>query len=54
MFLSARLQWSFTIHSSQKVQKPASEMAWGSNSAHGIGDLYICEGTTDDEAYVGI
>ena len=27
------------------VQKPASVMVWGCVSAHGIGTLYICEGT---------
>ena len=29
-------------------------MVWGCISAHGIRDLYICEGTIDAEAYVGI
>ena len=38
----------------QKVQKPASVMVWGCISAHGMGDLHICEGTIDAEAYVGI
>ena len=38
----------------QKVQKPAFMMVWGCISAHGIGDLHICEGTIDAEAYVGI
>ena len=37
-----------------KVQKPASVMVWGCISAHGMGDLHICEGTIDAEAYVGI
>ena len=40
--------------SQQKVQKPASLMVWGCISAHGMGDLHICEGTIDVEAYVGI
>ena len=38
----------------QKVQKPASVMVWGCISAHSMGDLHICEGTIDAEAYVGI
>ena len=38
----------------RKVQKPASVMVWGCISAHGMGDLHICEGTIDAEAYVGI
>ena len=29
-------------------------MVWGCISAHGMGDLHICEGTIDAEAYVGI
>ena len=29
----------------RKVQKPASVMVWGCISAHGMGDLHICEGT---------
>ena len=37
-----------------KVQKPASVMVWGCISAHDMGDLHICEGTIDAEAYVGI
>ena len=36
----------------REVQKPASVMVWGCISAHGMGDLHICEGTID--AYVGI
>ena len=35
-------------------QKPASVMVWGCLSAHGKGDLHICEGTLDAKAYVGI
>ena len=38
----------------RKVQKPASVMVWGCISAHGMGDLHICEGTIDAEAYLGI
>ena len=38
----------------RKVQKPASVMVWGCISAHSMGDLHICEGTIDAEAYVGI
>ena len=38
----------------RKVQKPASVMVWGCISAHGMGDLHICEGTIDVEANVGI
>ena len=38
----------------RKVQKPASVMVWGCISVHGMGDLHICEGTIDAEAYVGI
>ena len=37
---------------SVKVQKPASVMVWGCISAHSMGDLHICEGTIDVEAYV--
>ena len=40
--------------SQQKVQKTASVMVWRCISAHGMGDLQICEGTIDAEAYVGI
>ena len=29
-------------------------MVWGCISTHGMGDLHICEGTIDAEAYVGI
>ena len=36
------------------MQKQASVMVWGCISAHGIGDLHICEGTINAEAYVGI
>ena len=35
-------------------EKPAPVMVWGCISAHGRGELHICEGTTDAEAYVGI
>ena len=35
-----------------KVQKPATVMVF--ISVHGMGDLHICEGTIDAEAYVGI
>ena len=38
----------------QKVQKPASVMVWGCISAHGMGDLHICEGTIHAEANLGI
>ena len=38
----------------RKVEKPASVMVWGCISAQGMGDLHICEGTIDAEAYVGI
>ena len=38
----------------RKVQKPASVMVWGCISTQGMGDLHICEGTIDVEAYVGI
>ena len=36
----------------RKVQKPASVMVWGCISAHDMGDLHICEGSIDAEAYV--
>ena len=36
------------------MQNPASVMIWGCFSAHGMGDLHICESTIDVEAYVGI
>ena len=29
-------------------------MVWGCDSAHDMGDLHICEGTIDADAYVGI
>ena len=29
-------------------------MVWGCISAHGMGDMHICEGTHDAQAYVGI
>ena len=38
----------------RKVQKPAFVMVWGCITAHGMGDLHICEGTIHAEAYVGI
>ena len=38
----------------QKMQKPDSMMVWGWISAHSMGDLHICEGTIDVEAFVGI
>ena len=38
----------------KKLKKPASVMVWECISAHGMGDLHICEGTIDVEAYVGI
>ena len=38
----------------QKVQKTTSVMVRGCISTHGMGDLHICEGTIDVEAYVGI
>ena len=38
----------------QKVQKPASVMIWECIIAHDMGDLHICEGIIDVEAYVGI
>ena len=38
----------------RKVQKSASMMVWGCISAHGMGDLHICEDTIDAEAYVEI
>ena len=36
------------------LKKPASVMVWGCISAHGMGNLHICEGTIDVEAYAGI
>ena len=38
----------------RKVQKPAPVMVWGCISAQDMGDLHICEGTIDAEAYVRI
>ena len=38
----------------QKVQKPASVMAWGFICAHGMGDLKKCDGAIDAEAYVRV
>lgn len=38
----------------RKVQKPASVMVWGCISAHGMGELHVCEGTIDSEAYIRI
>lgn len=31
----------------QKVQKSASGIIWGCVSAHGMGDLLLCEGAID-------
>ena len=36
----------------RKVQKPTSVMLWGCVSAHGIGNLHICEGTINAERSV--
>ena len=36
----------------RKVQKPASVMVWGCVSAHGMGNLHICEGTINAERYI--
>ena len=38
----------------KNCKKTASGMVRGCISAHGMGDLHICEGTIDVEAYVGI
>lgn len=35
-----------------KVEKPASVMVWGRVSAHGLGNLHICEGTTNAERHI--
>ena len=37
-----------------KVQKPASVMVWGCVSAHGTGNLHICEGTIKAERYTQV
>ena len=37
-----------------KVQKPASVMVWGCVSAHGMGNLHICEGTINAERYIQV
>ena len=37
-----------------KVPKPASVMVWGRLSAHGMGNLYICEGTINAERYMQV
>uniref|UniRef100_A0AAR2KFA0 Tc1-like transposase DDE domain-containing protein n=1 Tax=Pygocentrus nattereri TaxID=42514 RepID=A0AAR2KFA0_PYGNA len=37
-----------------KVQKPASLMVWGCVSAHGMGNLHICEGTINAERYIQV
>ena len=37
-----------------KMQKPAFVTIWGCISAHGMGDLHICDGTIDAEVYLGI
>ena len=36
------------------VQKPASVMVWGCISAHGIGDVHICEGTINAEQHIHV
>uniref|UniRef100_A0AAR2IMB0 Tc1-like transposase DDE domain-containing protein n=1 Tax=Pygocentrus nattereri TaxID=42514 RepID=A0AAR2IMB0_PYGNA len=36
------------------VQKPASLMVWGCVSAHGMGNLHICEGTINAERYIQV
>ena len=38
----------------RKVQKPASVMVWGCVSAHGMGNLHICEGTINAERYIQV
>uniref|UniRef100_A0AAR2J4N9 Tc1-like transposase DDE domain-containing protein n=1 Tax=Pygocentrus nattereri TaxID=42514 RepID=A0AAR2J4N9_PYGNA len=38
----------------RKVQKPASLMVWGYVSAHGMGNLHICEGTINAERYIQV
>uniref|UniRef100_A0AAR2J834 Transposase Tc1-like domain-containing protein n=1 Tax=Pygocentrus nattereri TaxID=42514 RepID=A0AAR2J834_PYGNA len=38
----------------RKVQKPASLMVWGCVSAHGMGNLHICEGTINAERYIQV
>ena len=37
-----------------KVQKPAFVMVWGCVSAHGMGNLHICEGTINAERYTQV
>uniref|UniRef100_A0AAR2M5U8 Tc1-like transposase DDE domain-containing protein n=1 Tax=Pygocentrus nattereri TaxID=42514 RepID=A0AAR2M5U8_PYGNA len=37
-----------------KGQKPASLMVWGCVSAHGMGNLHICEGTINAERYIQV
>ena len=38
----------------RQVQKQTSVMVWRRISANGRGDLHVCEGITDVEAYIGI
>ena len=38
----------------QKVKNPATVMVWGCISAHGMGDLHICDGIVDVDAYFDI
>ena len=37
-----------------KVQKPASVMIQGRVSAHGLGNLHICEGTRNAKRYIEV
>ena len=36
----------------RKVQKPTSVMVWECTRNHSMGDLHICDGTIDTEAYI--
>ena len=49
-----KIKKTIQIVTNEKCKKTASVMAWGGISAYGMGDLHICEGTIDAEAYVGI
>ncbi|KAJ0019198.1 hypothetical protein NQD34_006767 [Periophthalmus magnuspinnatus] len=38
----------------RKVQKPASVMVWGCVSAHGMGNLHMCEGTINADRHIQV
>ena len=53
-FYVSKMKKTIQTVTNEKVQKPASVIVGGCISAHGMGDLHICEGTIDAEAYADI